>query len=75
MDMKLMATSECSSRSPRACLAAEVPATEYLVTMTTRVPAGTPEQAVQAMRARESAHARELAAPGSRPQRTGGDHG
>ena len=38
---------------------------EYLVTMTTHVPAGTPEQAVQTMRARESAHTRELAAQGS----------
>ena len=37
---------------------------EYLVTMTTHVPAGTPEQAVETMRARESAHTRELAAQG-----------
>jgi len=37
---------------------------EYLVTMTTHVPAGTPEQAVDDIRAREAAHSRELAAAG-----------
>jgi muconolactone delta-isomerase len=37
---------------------------EYLVTMTTRVPAGTPAVAVDDIRARESAHTRELAAQG-----------
>jgi muconolactone delta-isomerase len=37
---------------------------EYLVTMTTRVPDGTPEQAVADIRAREAARARELAAQG-----------
>jgi len=37
---------------------------EYLVTMTTRVPDGTPEQAVADVRAREAARARELAAQG-----------
>ncbi len=37
---------------------------EYLVTMTTRVPDGTPEQAVTDIRAREAAHSRELAAQG-----------
>ena len=37
---------------------------EYLVTMTTRVPAGTPERAVDDVRAREAAHSRELAAQG-----------
>jgi muconolactone delta-isomerase len=37
---------------------------EYLVTMTTRVPAGTPEEAVQEIRAREAARSRELAAQG-----------
>jgi len=37
---------------------------EYLVTMTTRVPAGTPEEAVDDIRAREAAHSRELAAAG-----------
>jgi len=37
---------------------------EYLVTMTTRVPDGTPEQAVDDMRAREAAHSRDLAAQG-----------
>jgi muconolactone delta-isomerase len=37
---------------------------EYLVTMTTHVPAGTPEQAVQDIRTREAAHSRELAAAG-----------
>jgi muconolactone delta-isomerase len=35
---------------------------EYLVTMTTRVPAGTPEAAVDDVRAREAAHSRDLAA-------------
>jgi len=34
---------------------------EYLVTMTTRVPDGTPDQAVDEVRAREAAHSRELA--------------
>ncbi len=37
---------------------------EYLVTMTTHVPDGTPEQAVDDVRAREAAHTRELAAQG-----------
>src|SRR5258705_260776 len=37
---------------------------EYLVSMTTHVPDGTPEQAVQDIRAREAAHSRELAARG-----------
>lgn len=37
---------------------------EYLVTMTTRVPGGTPEQAVTDIRAREAARSRELAAQG-----------
>jgi muconolactone delta-isomerase len=37
---------------------------EYLVTMTTRVPSGTPEQAVDDIRAREAARSRELAARG-----------
>jgi muconolactone delta-isomerase len=37
---------------------------EYLVTMTTRVPDGTPEQAVADVRAREAAHSRDLAASG-----------
>ena len=37
---------------------------EYLVTMTTRVPDGTPEQAVYDVRAREAARSRELAAAG-----------
>jgi muconolactone D-isomerase len=37
---------------------------EYLVTMTTHVPARTPEQAVEDIRAREAAHSRELAAAG-----------
>ena len=37
---------------------------EYLVTMTTHVPAGTSEQAVDDIRAREAAHSRELAAQG-----------
>jgi muconolactone delta-isomerase len=38
---------------------------EYLVTMTTRVPDGTPEADVAAVRAREAAHSAELAAAGS----------
>jgi muconolactone delta-isomerase len=37
---------------------------EYLVTMTTRVPDGTPEQDVDDVRAREAAHSSELAAQG-----------
>jgi muconolactone delta-isomerase len=37
---------------------------EYLVTMTTHVPDGTPDQAVDDVRAREAAHTRELAAQG-----------
>jgi muconolactone delta-isomerase len=37
---------------------------EYLVTMTTHVPVGTPEEAVQDIRTREAAHSRELAAQG-----------
>jgi muconolactone delta-isomerase len=37
---------------------------EYLVTMTTHVPAGTPEETVQDIRTREAAHSRELAAAG-----------
>src|ERR1700733_2357431 len=35
---------------------------EFLVTMTTHVPAGTPEAAVDDVRAREAAHSRDLAA-------------
>ncbi len=37
---------------------------EYLVTMTTHVPAGTTDEAVADMRAREAAHSRELADQG-----------
>ena len=37
---------------------------EYLVTMTTHVPDGTPEEAVDGVRAREAARSRELAAQG-----------
>src|SRR5512142_1453828 len=37
---------------------------EYLVTMTTRVPDGTPERAVDDVRAREAAHSRDLVAQG-----------
>jgi muconolactone delta-isomerase len=37
---------------------------EYLVSMTTHVPDGTPEEAVQDIRAREATHSRELAAQG-----------
>ena len=37
---------------------------EYLVTMTTHVPPGTPDKAVDDVRAREAAHTRELAAQG-----------
>src|SRR5450631_542962 len=37
---------------------------EYLVSMTTHVPDGTPEEAVQDIRAREAAHSRKLAAQG-----------
>jgi len=39
-------------------------AMEFLVTMTTHVPDGTPEEAVEAIRIREVARARELAAQG-----------
>ena len=38
---------------------------QYLVTMTTRVPDGTSEQAVDEVRAREAAHSAELAAQGN----------
>jgi len=38
---------------------------EYLVTMTTRVPAGTPDETVAEVRAREAAHSRELAERGA----------
>src|ERR1700690_244662 len=37
---------------------------EFLVTMTTHVPDGTPAEAVDEMRTREAAHSRELAAQG-----------
>jgi muconolactone delta-isomerase len=37
---------------------------EYLVTMTTHVPEGTPAEAVDDVRAKEAAHSRELAAQG-----------
>jgi muconolactone delta-isomerase len=37
---------------------------EYLVTMTTHIPDGTPEQAVQDVRTREARHSAELAAQG-----------
>src|SRR4029450_13522256 len=42
----------------------EEPAMEYLVTMTTHVPDGTPERAVDDIRAREAPPSRELAAAG-----------
>ncbi len=38
---------------------------EFLVTMTTRVPEGTPPEVVDEVRAREAAHSRELGAQGS----------
>jgi muconolactone delta-isomerase len=38
---------------------------QYLVSMTTHVPDGTPEQAVDEVRAREAAHSAELAAQGN----------
>jgi muconolactone delta-isomerase len=41
-----------------------LPGQEYLVTMTTHVPDGTSEQAVEDIRTREAAHSRELAAQG-----------
>jgi muconolactone D-isomerase len=40
------------------------PTMEYFVTMTTHVPVGTPEQAVDDVRGREAAHSRQLAAQG-----------
>jgi muconolactone delta-isomerase len=43
----------------------EAPVVQYLVTMTTHVPDGTPEQAVDEVKAREGAHSRDLAAQGS----------
>ena len=46
-------------RPSRRCLTME-----YLVNMTTHVPDGTPEQAVQDIRTREAAHSRELVAAG-----------
>jgi muconolactone D-isomerase len=42
----------------------EVPDVEYLVTMTTQVPDGTPEAAVDDVRAREAARSAELADQG-----------
>jgi muconolactone delta-isomerase len=42
----------------------EGPAVEYLVTMTTHVPDGTPNEEVADVRAREAAHSSELAAQG-----------
>ncbi len=42
----------------------ETPAMEYLVTMTTHVPAGTSEETVQATRDKEAARSRQLAAQG-----------
>jgi muconolactone D-isomerase len=41
-----------------------MPAMEYLVTMTTRVPEGTPDETVDDVRRREAARSRELAAQG-----------
>jgi muconolactone delta-isomerase len=43
----------------------EAPTMEYLVTMTTHVPAGTSDEAVVAVRAREAAHSRDLAERGA----------
>ena len=37
---------------------------EYLVIMTTRVPAGTSQEAIDDIRTREAAHSRELASQG-----------
>jgi muconolactone delta-isomerase len=42
----------------------EAPTMEYLVTMTTHVPKGTPEENVQEIRTREAARSRKLAAQG-----------
>jgi muconolactone delta-isomerase len=42
----------------------EAPTMEYLVTMTTHVPDGTPDETVQAIRTREAERSRELAAQG-----------
>jgi muconolactone delta-isomerase len=42
----------------------EAPTVEYLVTMTTHVPDGTPEESVDDVRAREDSHSRELAVQG-----------
>jgi muconolactone delta-isomerase len=47
-----------------SAVAEEARIMEYLVTMTTHVPEGTTEEAVADVRARESAHSRDLAAQG-----------
>ena len=63
-------TSTAASRSPpehdrgTPGLREKVEALEYLVTMTTHVPDGTSEAAVQAVRAREAAHSGQLAKQG-----------
>jgi muconolactone delta-isomerase len=43
----------------------EAPVMQYLVTMTTHVPDGTPEQTVDEVKAREDAHSADLAAQGN----------
>src|ERR1700761_5056774 len=53
-----------SRRHRRARPVRSAPRMEYLVTMTTHVPDGTPAEAVDDVRAREDAHTRELAAQG-----------
>jgi muconolactone D-isomerase len=53
-----------------------MPTMEYLVTMTTHIPEGTPDQAVDNVRAREAARSRELTAQGHlRRLRTLSGHG
>jgi muconolactone delta-isomerase len=62
--MTSTAASSSSFLGDRLNLAWEAVSMEYLVTMTTRVPDGTPEQAVNDIRAREAAHSRDLADQG-----------
>jgi muconolactone delta-isomerase len=51
-------------KTARTAADEEVPTMEYLVTMTTHVPDGTADEAVQDIRTREAARSRQLAAQG-----------
>jgi muconolactone delta-isomerase len=59
-----MGRSVRAARTNRLVKSAEEANVEYLVTMITHVPAGTSQEAVDDVRAREAAHTRELAAQG-----------